>query len=317
MTLARITHRVFIALAVITTVGYLAVGAFFVLPGVAESSDRWLKNSFIEDYRTQFSEISAAEPGVNQTDLFIELLEQLSKVQKIDQLSAVKRAAFYRSAHGTIQEGRLDLAEDLAERWLAFDSNDINARVHRCRLLFVREDTQTFESCYKGLLQEFPDSFAVAHSIARMHFYNGQLGAAYLVLEPFLVGDEHSLKSIVGEVYETHRIEDHMTPVLLTFWEGVALDFSFNSSSSKHVIELAAISNEGGIYRKDLEDTGEIRIDAMDAGHYLEITARIAKPRILETILHPDARSFLLADLQAMDAHDAIHRLDQQAGAVR
>lgn len=316
MSLSRVFDRILITLATITTAGYLVAGSLFVMPQVSESSDRWLKQKHITDQRTRFTEISESELSAEEKiQSFVELLKDLQAVQKVDQLSNIKRSAFSQASHLSIQNNQLDLAEELATDWLAFDPNDISARLNRCRLLIKNQRQTSGETCYTSLMQQFPHSLAVAHGISRMHFYNGRIGAAYLALEPFLEKGGHPLKRIIGEEYRFHRIEDHQTPARLAFEDGLALGFSFESSTSQHVLEMIGIHNKNGVYRKELEYAGEIRIDSMEKGHFLEVTAHIVEPELLNAILHPEARPYLLADLKAMGAQDSVDRLNQHAGA--
>lgn len=305
MSPARIFDRVLLVLAIITVAGYVAAGALFAFPQLADASDQWLKNRFIEDYRTRFFEIGESDQSVDEkVESLVSLLDDLKPVQKVDQLSGIKRAAYAQAVHASILNGDTRIAEDLIKRWLLFDDKDINAELAHCRLL-MHDRYLDGDACINNLLEQFPYSLAVASGASQMHFYYGQLGAAYLTLEPFLFAGGHPLRRSIGELYQSHQILNEQVPVTLSFEEGLPLEFSFKSSTSQLAIELVRISSDGGRYLKDLEHQGEIRINSMNAGEFLEITARIAEPTILRAILHPDARNYLLADLRSRAAKGA------------
>ena len=126
--------------------------------------------------------------GKNET-ITLELermLQDLEAIQKGDEIYYTKRTVYQQLVLNLLRQHQISDALMWTQRWLAFDSIDLHARLtHALLLMIVPETKPEAEDQLARLRAQFPFSLRVANGSASAYASIGQIGSAFTFFVPF------------------------------------------------------------------------------------------------------------------------------------
>ncbi len=319
MTVTKLLDTFVYTIWMLTLAALLVVVVWVSSPSTVDQADQYFRQKYIyfafPTYLSVVAEYEKSGDAVAHIAALESLISSMSPVQRVDELSSVKRLAYGQLIRVLIREQRLPEAMYWTQQWLAYDPRDINARLGLGKLLLIDPDTRD-EGIYEltTLKHRFPDSLAVADGVATAWASIGELGRAFLEYVPHLPGNHHPIKRIIGEVARevifNYQPGDKIIPLSEKMEPGESLDVTIETSvdRSELVFENAALEETPTGYRKRPGQHSVLSLLDFDKTKplHLRLVMKTIAPGTLEILTDPRFRGLILEQLKSLGAVDAI-----------
>ncbi len=328
MTFTRLANLALKVLWILTLSGIAVLVTWFTAPGVIGQIDQVFREAYLYEPRDRYVDIAARYDASGDHEQvvseLVELISDLERVQKIDELGATKRVAHAQLVRVFFRIGQFEQAMYWTEQWLAFDSKDVEAILARARLLVINEQTFADGEYELGLLKmQFPNSLSVANGTARAYASLGQLGRAFLEFVPHIEGS-HPLKRKIGETLRTvdysHRAGDSPKELNEKFESGESLAIHLTKTPANVIADYdntGLIQTEYG-FRKNIGAFGMLHLFRFeqDKDFDIRVEVKVAAPETLQTLMQPQFKPLLVSQLNELGQPDAIKVYEKYAATL-
>jgi hypothetical protein len=280
--------------------------------------DGFFKDRYLVQPEERYEKImSNYEPNGDNEIVIRELatmLHDLEAVQKGDEIHYVKRTAYQQLVLTLLRQKQISDALMWTQRWLAFDSMDLDALLTQSLLLIIDPETKP-EAEYQlaRLRAQFPFSLRVASGSATAYASIGQLGSAFTFFVPFIKPNDNPLLDQFGDTFirswllKTTPVEkkwavkktgveisyesgEEIGSLIITFSRGMALTITVTEIRSKlelPFVTMGLSKTNDGLYRKRAGTDSSISLLDYQVQQpiTLHIITTVAKPEVLETLL--------------------------------
>ena len=244
------------------------------------------------------------------------MLHDLEAVQKGDEIYYQKRVAYQRLVLTLLRQHQISDALMWTQRWLAFDSIDLDALLTHALLLMVVPETKPEAEYQLAMLRaQFPHSLAVATGSASAYASIGQVGRAFTFFIPFIQPNDNPLLDQIGDILIrpwqlkatpiakawtidrtgaeiSYEAGEEISSLNIPFSHGLELAITVTETRSK--LELPFVTSgllktNDGIYRKrnDAHSTISLSDYQVRQPITIRIETTVGKPETLETLLLP------------------------------
>lgn len=323
--LANLTLNFFWALS---GMGLLILIVWFSAPGVIEKIDKHFRQIYLYEPPDRFADIINRYDTTADHALVVEelvtLLSELEEIQKIDELTAIKRFSYSQLVRVFLRVGQFEQAMYWTKQWLEFDPKDVEAILAHARLLMINPDTLPEGEYRLALLKaQFPNSLAVANGAAIAYGSLGQLGRAFLEFAPFIEGS-HPLKRRIGETLRTvdysHQAGDPPKELNEKFDSGESLELHITRNPSTVVTDFNNTGLDATDYgfRKQIGTFGMLHLFRFeqDKDFTIRVDVKVATPEALEKLMQPQFKPLLVSQLVELGKPEAIETYETFAATL-
>lgn len=312
------------------------MGAFILISWQSQAAwinqlDGWVRDQYLLGPERRFELILTGYEHTDNSHIAITqleaLLQDIDDVQKGDEVSQTKRVAFGQLVLLLRRNGNLEQALNWTQRWLGFDSRDIDALLTRALLLMTRPNSLPEGELQLALLgAKFPNSLTVASGRATAYASIGQLGSAFRYYVPFINYSANPLIDSIGDLvvrdwqlktkptdktwvknnralelsYHKGEIIDELT---ITFHSGMNLDIEIQETQSSQELPFLSrqlLATNNGTYLKNAGSYASLSLKdfVVKQDITIRIETRVAIPETLAKLLQSNMYPLVLAQLE-------------------
>jgi hypothetical protein len=320
MTVTRLLDITIVGLWSLVIFGVFILVSWQFQANWINKADGFFKDRYLVQPAERYEKIMSDYEPTGDNEIVIRELERmlhdLEALQKGDEIHYVKRTVYQQLVLTLLRKQQISDALMWTQRWLTFDSMDLDALLTHSLLLMIDPETKPqAEYQLARLRAQFPFSLRVASGSASAYASIGQVGSAFTFFVPFIKSNDNPLLDQIGDTFiqpwvlKTTPVEkvwainktgveisyesgEEIGSLIIIFSRGMELAITITETRSKlelPFVTMGLSKTDDGLYRKRAGTNSSISLLGYQVRQpiTIHIKTTVAKPETLETLLLP------------------------------